>query len=261
MKRLIVVLSILLFASTSFAQGPGYEAKIINPIEKVDDGGKCPITKVVGKVNDCITCHVLTTKDGKAEWKIKESEPFSEFNTPYATKFKVIDGEVVGWYDFQSIEAGRVRKAIEYYKRHGIKKLIFNISSWGGSAFDGYAIVNLFDAERTDPNGIEIITQVQSYAMSAGFLAWVAGHKRYASPMAVLMWHQVSYTTFLAKVTPAGSEETAKMMRGWQLTADSYISSRSGVDLKRIQQETAHKDWYMSGAEAVEMGFGDELIK
>jgi len=259
MKRSLIVLIALLFVAPAFAQGPGYElvAKELNGVE----GGICPTTKVVGKVSDCATCHTLVKGKQKVEWKLKEVEPFSEYETPYGTEFKEIGGEVVGWYDFSSIEAGRVRTAIEYFKRHGVKKLIFNIYSWGGSAFDGYAIVNLFDAERTDPNGIEIITQVQSYAMSAGFLAWVAGHKRYASPMAVLMWHQVSYTTFLAKVTPAGSEETAKMMRGWQLTADNYISSRSGVDLKRIQTETAHKDWYMSGAEAVKMGFGDELIK
>ena len=256
MKKLFIVMFVLLFAATAFGYFGDDEA---TTPKKADDGGKCPITKVKGKVDDCKSCHTLITdKEGKAKWGLKEVLPFSQFETPAYSKLKTMNGETIGWYNFSDVDAERIRPALEYFYRHGIKKMTFNINSYGGSAFDGYAIVNLFEQYR---GKIEITTSVQSYAMSAGFLVWAAGHKRIASPMAVLMWHEISYIAFLRKVTPASSEEDARIMRAWQNTANSYLAGRSKMSKEEIDAKIAYKDWFFNGADALELGFADELIK
>ncbi len=257
LSTLFIVLIVLLFVSTAFGFYGGDNSTAKEP-EK-DDSGKCPITKVKGKVADCKSCHTLiTNKEGKIKWGLKEILPFSQFEPPTHSMLKVINGETIGWYDFSGVDASQIRPALEYFFRHGIKKMTFNINSYGGSAFDGYAIVNLFEQYK---GKIEITTSVQSYAMSAGFLVWAAGHKRIASPMAVLMWHEISYIAFLRKVTPASSEEDARIMRAWQNTANSYLANRSKMSKEEIDAKIAYKDWFFNGSDALELGFADELIE
>jgi len=189
-RKLLVLLSVLLITSQVMA----FELAKDKKEDKKE--GICPTTQMT---KDCLTCHVLVKKDGKVKWGLKEVKPFSDLSIPYGADIKILDGETVGWYDFETVEDKEVRKAIEYFISHGIKKVIVNIDSYGGSAFDGYAIVNIFEMYR---GKIEIVTQVQSYGLSAGFLVFVGGHKRIASPMATLMWHEIAYGEWLKIITP-----------------------------------------------------------
>ena len=251
MKKLFTTLIILSFVLVFTAVPAAEEA------EKKDDGGICPVTKVKGKVADCTTCHTLIDKDGKVTWGLKEIEPFSAFDPPRGAIFKIIDGETVGWYDFDNVEDSYVRDVIEYFYRHKTKKLIFNVDSFGGSAFDGYAITSVIGEY---VGKIQIITRLQTQAMSAGFLVFVAGHKRIVSPLATLMWHEIAYWAFLKKITPSSSEQEALVMRMLQDMANEFLASRSNMTKKKIDAEIANKDWFFNGKQAVEMGFADELL-
>ncbi len=255
MKKLFIMLFVLLFVfmSIAVAEMDGET----NPAEKTDGGGECPITKVKGKIADCVTCHTLIKNDSKVVWGLKEIKPFSAFNPPNGAIFKVMDGETVGWYDFDYVEDSQVRTVIEYFYRHKTKKLIFNVDSFGGSAFDGYAIASVIGEY---VGKIQIVTRIQTQAMSAGFLVFVAGHKRVVSPLATLMWHEISYWSFLKKITPTNSEQEAAVMRMLQDMANEYLASRSNLTKKKIDAEIANKDWFMSGKQAVEMGFADEFL-
>ncbi len=255
MKKLFIMLFVLLFASLPAANGVyGYEGE---KAEKEDDGGKCPVTKIKGKVDACKSCHTLIDNEGKVIWGLKEIGPFSAFNPPRGATFKVIDGETVGWYDFETVEDSYIREVFEYFYRHKTKKLILNVDSFGGSAFDGYSIVNII-SEYTGK--IQIITRVQSAAMSAGFLVFAGGHKRVVSPMATLMWHEIAYWAFLKKITPTSSEQEAAVMRMLQDTANEFLASRSNMTKEKIDAEIANKDWFFNGKQALEMGFADELL-
>lgn len=256
MKRLIIILFILVFAASG--QAFYYTGTTGSEKEPEKGGGKCPVTKIVGELADCKACHTLIQKKDKIVWGLKEIKPFTEFSPPMGAVFKIIDGETVGWYNFDYVEDAQVREVLEYFYRHKIEKIIFNVDSFGGSAFDGYAIANLFGEY---VGKIKIITRVQSVAMSAGFLVFVAGHHRIVSPLATLMWHEIAYWTFLKKVTPSNSEQEALVMRLLQNMANTFLASKSNMTKEAIDAEIAYKDWFMSGKQALEMGFADELIK
>ncbi len=267
MKKLIAILIVLMFAfvPTAFAEGGGGSVgddfgEAYTTKDEPDQGGECPITNIKGKVAACKSCHTLIENDGKVIWGLKEITPFSAFSPPNGAVFKIIDGETVGWYDFDYVEDLQVRNVIEYFYRHKIKRIIFNVDSYGGSAFDGYSISNLFDQYE---GKIVIETRLQSQAMSAGFLVLVAGHRghRYVSPMATLMWHEIAYWAFLKKITPSSSEQEAAVMRMLQDVANEFLASRSNMTKEKIDSEIANKDWFFNGKQAVEMGFADELIE
>jgi len=256
MKKLFVILIVLLFASTAWGMVGG----ITNPVEKEDSGGECPVTKVKGKIAACLTCHTLKTNGQTVSWGLKEVDLFAEYDTPYGTSFKLVDDKVVGWYNFSDVNASRVREILEYYYNRRVAKMVINVDSFGGSAFDGNAIVSLFESYI---GRMIIETRVESYALSAGLLVFAAGHDghRYVSPMATLMWHEIAYVAFLRKVTPASSEQDAIIMRGFQNVANEYLAKRSEKTKEEIDAKVLHLDWWFNGMEALEMGFADKLLK
>ena len=255
MKKLLIILFVLLFTSTAVSFADFYDT---HKKPEKEEGGVCPETKIKGKVTDCLSCHVLKEVAGAPVFGLKEIIPFAEFTTPNGSKFKTIGGEVVAWYDFVDVDDDKLRYALEYYYRHDVKTMILNVDSFGGSAFDAYAIISIIEEYE---GKMSIVTQLQSYAMSAGFLVFVGGHYRVVSPMAVLMWHEISYFAFFKKVSPSSSEQEAKIMRMLQDMANEYLASRSKVSKEFIDAEIDFKDWFISGQMALEMGFADELIK
>ncbi len=69
------------------------------------------------------------------------------------------------------------------YKRDPIR-IYFN--SFGGSVYDMWLLVDTILASKTP-----VYTYCTGYAMSAAFMIFIAGHKRYMSPHATLMYHQI----------------------------------------------------------------------
>lgn len=69
------------------------------------------------------------------------------------------------------------------FKREPIK-IYFN--SFGGSVYDMWLLVDTIMASKTP-----VYTYCTGYAMSAAFIVFLSGHKRYISPHATLMYHQI----------------------------------------------------------------------
>ena len=65
------------------------------------------------------------------------------------------------------------------------------INSYGGYLDDMWALVELMLKSKTP-----IYTYCTGYAMSAGFKIFIAGHKRFISKYAKLMYHQLSGCEF-----------------------------------------------------------------
>ncbi len=63
-------------------------------------------------------------------------------------------------------------------------KIYFN--SFGGSVYDMWLLVDTILASKTP-----VYTYCTGYAMSAAFIIFISGHKRYMSPHATLMYHQI----------------------------------------------------------------------
>ncbi len=69
------------------------------------------------------------------------------------------------------------------FKRDPIR-IYFN--SFGGSVYDMWLLVDTILASKTP-----VYTYCTGYAMSAAFMIFIAGHKRYMSLHATLMYHQI----------------------------------------------------------------------
>ena len=79
------------------------------------------------------------------------------------------------------------RKKIKKYKKYEPKPIILHIGSFGGSVYDAWSLIDIMRASETP-----IYTYCTGYAMSAACHIFLAGHKRYMTEHATLMWHQMS---------------------------------------------------------------------
>lgn len=70
------------------------------------------------------------------------------------------------------------------YKREPIK---IYINSYGGNLYDMWSLIDIILNSKTP-----IYTYCTGYAMSAGFKIFLAGHKRFVSKHATLLYHQLS---------------------------------------------------------------------
>ena len=75
----------------------------------------------------------------------------------------------------------------EIKKNFKRKPITIFINSFGGSVYDMWSIIDIITNSKTP-----IYTYCTGYAMSAGFIIFLAGHKRFVTKHATLMCHQLS---------------------------------------------------------------------
>ena len=84
-----------------------------------------------------------------------------------------------------NIEDSTKRKNKIKYKEKPIR---LYIQSYGGDCYDMFALVDIILNSKTP-----VYTICTGYAMSAAFIIFISGHKRYITPHATLMLHQHSH--------------------------------------------------------------------
>lgn len=136
------------------------------------------------------------------------------------------------------------------YKRKPIK-LYFN--SFGGSVYDMWLLVDSIMASRTP-----VYTYCTGYAMSAAFIIFLAGHKRFMSPHATLMYHQI-YCWRSGKYQDLvdDREQTDHLNE----MIEDFVVERTGLtkdDLLNIREKK--RDTYFSAKEAEELKIIDEIM-
>jgi ATP-dependent Clp protease, protease subunit len=135
------------------------------------------------------------------------------------------------------------RKPIELY-----------VNSYGGSVYDGFAIVNAIISSKTP-----VHTICDGYVMSMGLAIFVAGHKRIAYPFTNFMYHEIS-TMAMGKNNDI--ERVTRENKRLQKMYDGLMTSRT--DLKKSKLDAVKKksfDWFFGVEEALENGVVHELIK
>lgn len=136
------------------------------------------------------------------------------------------------------------------YKRKPIK-LYFN--SFGGSVYDMWLLVDSIMASRTP-----VYTYCTGYAMSAAFIIFLAGHKRFMSPHATLMYHQI-YCWRSGKYQDLvdDREQTDHLNE----MIEDFVVERTDLtkdDLLNIREKK--RDTYFSAKEAEELKIIDEIM-
>jgi ATP-dependent Clp protease protease subunit len=136
------------------------------------------------------------------------------------------------------------------YERVPIK---LHINSYGGSVYAMWALIDVIQCSKTP-----VYTYCTGYAMSAGLLIFIAGHKRFASPHATFMLHQLSGVV-AGKLLDILDDATESVRINEDII--NYIGQYTNVSKELIKKiwETK-KDYYFNSNEALQLNVVDEII-
>lgn len=126
------------------------------------------------------------------------------------------------------------------------------INSHGGYVDDMWSLISLIESSKTP-----IYTYCTGYAMSAGFMIFIAGHKRFISKYARLMYHQLSggsYGTY--QDMKENVDDCYKQYEKMKV----YVLKHTKITKDKLEDIRAHKtDWYMDSDEAIKYGCADKI--
>jgi ATP-dependent Clp protease protease subunit len=127
------------------------------------------------------------------------------------------------------------------------------VTSYGGSAYDGWEIVDAIENSKTP-----IYTYVRGYAMSMGLPIFLAGHKRFLGKRASLLYHELRGG---AHGTRQEVKRLDKEYDRLQKLYDDYIISKTTLTqdiLDGLQEKIT--DWYIGLEDAKKYNMFDEII-
>ncbi|PGZ96957.1 hypothetical protein COE51_16445 [Bacillus pseudomycoides] len=133
------------------------------------------------------------------------------------------------------------------------KPIHLHITSYGGSAYDGWQLVSTIESSKTP-----VYTYVEGYAMSMGLPIYLAGKKRHLGRYASLLYHELRGG---ASGTRQEVKRLDKEYDRLQKMYDDYIISKSLIT-QEILDEHQEKvsDWYIGLEESKKYQLFDVLI-
>ena len=223
------------------------------------EGGVCPITNVdMG----CYLCHYRGS-----DFKKVRGTPFTEYLEPMpivTNRFEILkDGEKLSSYwCLEIISDSTPEEFLDIYnhaQKHGIKHIIIELHSFGGSLFDAWRTIGIMDMAKA--GGITIETRCHGYAMSAGTLIFVNGTmgKRFASNNSLFMFHELATVKF-DRVTPSSSEDEALLMRMLQDQLNEFLEKRTKISKEKWDDHVWKNEFWCSGKDAVKFGIADKMM-
>lgn len=135
------------------------------------------------------------------------------------------------------------RKPIEVY-----------VTSYGGSVYDGFAVVNAIITSKTP-----VYTFCEGYAMSMGLAIFIAGHKRFSYPFTNFMYHEISTGVFGKNEE---IERVATENKRLQKMYDLLVVSNTNLTQKKLDSiRKSTKDWNFGSEDALKFGVVHEIIQ
>ena len=112
------------------------------------------------------------------------------------------------------------------------------INSFGGSVYDAWSLIDIMLRSETP-----IYTYCTGYAMSAGFLIFLAGHKRYATQNSTMLYHQLSAGNWNKILDLEQNLEEYKRLHD---DIEKYVSERTSINKSTLEEnKQKKKDWYI----------------
>jgi len=184
-------------------------------------------------MSDGIKNMTLPSPEEYEYWKLAKSRVF------------FIDYEIDEDYRLIELSKTIIRMNVEEMSipKEKLTPIVLNVYSYGGDLSQATAFCDVVEASR-----IPIITVCIGTAMSAGFLIFLAGKRRYALKQSVFLAHQGS-----AEFSGSASEieESQKNYKKALDKMQEYILSHTAIDLKTFNRNKK-KDWYISGQNEIE---------
>lgn len=142
----------------------------------------------------------------------------------------------------------------EDYKNWERKPIKLFINSFGGSCYDGLALIDIIKQSKTPVHTISI-----GSSMSMGLWIYLAGHKRYVGEHATLMWHDI--TTWVWDKLEGVQQELDEALRLSKMYYNEMINT-SMVKQETLDDYINRKaEWYIPAAEAIKLKLADGYYK
>lgn len=186
----------------------------------------------------------------KKESSIPEDNKNREFLLNKNVSAESVEKIVKGIFEINRYDDRKESEDSEYI-REPIKVVV---DSYGGNLYCGLLLVNAIENSDTP-----IHTYCYSKAMSMGFIIFVVGHRRFASPTATLMYHDAGTTLGgTLENIQQGVNQAKRVIKRFDDIIVAYTNIKQSK-LDRVKREK--KNWYIFGDDAVELGLVDELLE
>ncbi len=174
-------------------------------------------------------------------WKSRENRTF------------YIDYEVDDLYNLIELSKIIIQMNMEEkdVPKEELKPIYLYVHSYGGDLEQAFYFCDLVMSSR-----IPIVTIAMGVAMSAGFLIFCAGHKRYAFKHSQLLVHSGSAGF---QGTAEQIEEAQKNYKKQLNEMKVYILERTNID-EKVFNKNRTKDWYLTAEELIKYNVVDKLI-
>ncbi len=127
------------------------------------------------------------------------------------------------------------------------------VNTNGGDTYLGLGLATMIKSSKTP-----IYTYGVGKIMSAGFLIFLGGHKRYCYKGSTFLYHQLSqWTDSKLNNFKRLVEQDTKL----QEQLDIFVMENSKITKEQISEvNDRNHDWYISAEEAFELGLVDEIL-
>jgi ATP-dependent Clp protease protease subunit len=133
------------------------------------------------------------------------------------------------------------------------KPITLIINSYGGSAYDGWALINAIETSNTPIIGVVI-----GSAMSMALAVFVACHQRIMGLFSTLMYHEVA-SGVDGNLTEI--KQTVEEMERMQDQYDAYLIDKTKLVEEKLMSVRQKKDnWYINSEEAMKYGIADGIM-
>ena len=142
----------------------------------------------------------------------------------------------------------------EIYKDWERKPIQLFINSYGGSVYDGLALIDVIKRSKTPVHTVCI-----GSCMSMALWVWLSGAKRFVGESATLMFHDVSL--FAYEKTERIKQELNEMIRLQDMLV-SEIVGKSMIKEETLRDYISRKaEWYIPATEAITLKLADKYYK
>jgi ATP-dependent Clp protease protease subunit len=140
-----------------------------------------------------------------------------------------------------------------YYKDYERTPIHLILNTYGGSVYDGLALVGAIELSQTP-----VVVTCLGSAMSMGLIILASGHHRRAHHLSTVMYHEMS-TLMIDKLT--GIKKDLKECERLEAICDKVLFRRTKLKASQLKKYKETKaEWYMSAQEALKYGIVDEII-
>jgi len=128
------------------------------------------------------------------------------------------------------------------------------IQSRGGNVRDMWSLIDIILTSKTP-----IHTYCTGYAHSAGLYIFIAGHKRFLTQHAEVMYHQISSGSWGSL---KDMEEDMYYCQECQRELEEYMILQTKIkERDLLEVKNSKYDWYIKAEEAVELGIANEIVR